>query len=81
VGDDFARNDERREENERSQANRSSSRPMTSGVSYRRGASDEKDGDHENRHDSTHGVPSTREPGGYRVSRSLPSAESERKQL
>ena len=54
VGQDFAHNDQRCEDRERSQADNAPPRPVPSGVSCGRRASDEKDGNEQNRQDSTH---------------------------
>src|SRR6266545_1007611 len=57
VGQDFAHNDQRCEDRERGQADHVSPRPVASGVSCGRRASDEKDGSEQNRQDSTHSYP------------------------
>jgi hypothetical protein len=57
MGQDFARNDERREKRERGETDHSPSWPVSSGVSRGWHARDEQDGNEQHRQVSPHGDP------------------------
>jgi hypothetical protein len=57
VGEDFARDDERREDRERGETDGDPRRPMTSGVSRGRGKGNDAGDNEQNRQYSTHRSP------------------------
>jgi hypothetical protein len=57
MGEDFAHDNERREDHERRYADRDPCRPMTSGVSRARGEGDDAGDNEQNHQDSTHAYP------------------------